>query len=123
MDLAYREAGAPGAPTALLLHGYPNSSYLWKDVLPAVAQAGWHAVAPDLAGFGDSEPFDHHAGTWTDHVRAIDDFVAAHALAPVALVVHDWGALIGLRWACERGYAVRALAIMGSGFFPDGRWH
>jgi len=121
--LAFREAGPAEGPTALLLHGYPNSSYLWNDVLPAVGDAGWHAVAPDLAGFGDSEPFDDRAGTWSDHVEALDDFVAAHDLAPLALVAHDWGALIGLRWACERSYAVRALVIMGSGFFPDGRWH
>ncbi len=123
MDLAFREEGERGAPVALLLHGYPNSSYLWNDVLPAVADAGWRAVAPDLPGFGDSEPLHGEAGTWVDHVMAVDDFVAAHGLAPVALVVHDWGGLIGLRWACERPYAVRALVISGTGFFPDGRWH
>jgi haloalkane dehalogenase len=123
MDLAFREDGEPDAPVALLLHGYPNSSYLWNDVLPAVAQAGWRAVAPDLPGFGDSEPFRGEAGTWADHVMAVDDFVATHDLAPLALVVHDWGGLIGLRWACERPYAVRALVISGTGFFPDGRWH
>ena len=122
-DLAYREAGDPEAPTALLLHGYPNSSYLWRDCLQPIADAGWHAVAPDLPGYGDSEPIDGEAGTWTDHVAAVDDFVALHELAPVALVMHDWGGLIGLRWACEREYAVRALVIMSTGFFPDGKWH
>ena len=123
MDLAFREAGEPEAPVALLLHGYPSSSYLWKDVLPAVAGAGWRAVAPDLPGFGDSEPFVGEAGTWDDHLLAVDDFVAQHDLAPVALVVHDWGGLIGLRWACERPYAVRALVISGTGFFANARWH
>jgi haloalkane dehalogenase len=122
-DLAFRAAGDPEAPVALLLHGYPSSSYLWKDCLDPIARAGWRAVAPDLPGFGDSEPFAVEAGTWADHVGALDDFVAHHDLAPLALVLHDWGALIGLRWACERAYAVRALAIMGSGFFPDGKWH
>jgi hypothetical protein len=90
---------------------------------PVVADAGWRAIAPDLPGFGDSEPFEGEAGTWDDHVMALDDFVAAHDLAPVALIVHDWGGLIGLRWACERPYAVRALVISGTGFFADGRWH
>ena len=122
-DLAYREAGDPDAPVALLVHGYPSSSYLWKECLAPIAAAGWRAVAPDLPGFGDSDPFADAAGTWSDHVAALDDFVARHDLAPLALVAHDWGALIGLRWACERTYAIRALAIMGSGFFPDGRWH
>ena len=123
VELAFREAGDQDAPVALLLHGYPNSSYLWRDVMPAIADAGWRAVAPDLAGFGDSPPFEDCTGTWADHVEAIDDFVAQHALAPVALVVHDWGGLIGLRWACDRKYAVSALALLGTGFFPDGRWH
>jgi haloalkane dehalogenase len=123
MDLAYREAGAPDAPVALLLHGFPNSSYVWRDVLPAVAEAGWRAIAPDLPAYGDSEPIAGEAGTWEDLMLAVDDFVALHDLAPVALVAHDWGGLIGLRWACERPYAVRALVISGTGFFPDGRWH
>jgi haloalkane dehalogenase len=122
-DLAFREAGDRDAPVALLLHGYPNSSYLWKDCLQPIADAGWRAVAPDLPGFGDSEPFRRAAGTWTDHVAALDDFVARQGLAPLALVAHDWGGLIGLRWACERHYAVRALALLGTGFFPDGKWH
>jgi haloalkane dehalogenase len=122
-ELAFREAGDPGARVALLLHGYPNSSYLWKDVLPAVADAGWRAVAPDLAGFGDSPPLRSGRGSWTDHVRELDDFVAEHGLAPVTLVAHDWGGLIGLRWACERPYAVCALVLMGTGFFSDGKWH
>ncbi len=123
MDLAFREAGDPADPVALLLHGYPNSSYLWRDVLPVVADAGWHAVAPDLPGFGDSDPFEGEAGTWEDHVMALDDFVAARGLAPVALIAHDWGGLIGLRWACARPYALRALVVSGTGFFPDATWH
>ena len=123
MSLAFREEGAEDAPVALLLHGYPNSSYMWKDVLPAVAGAGFRAIAPDFAGYGDSPLVRGDAGTWADHVRSLDDFVAEHDLAPVALIVHDWGGLIGLRWACDRPYCVTALAIMGTGFFKDGKWH
>ncbi len=124
MTLAFREEGPEDGPVALLLHGYPNSSYMWKDVMPAIAAAGWRAIAPDFAGFGDSPPLrGEGSGTWTDHVDCLDDFVAANGLAPVALLAHDWGGLIGLRWACDRPYAVRALALMGTGFFPDGKWH
>jgi haloalkane dehalogenase len=123
MSLAFREAGSQDAPVVLLLHGYPNSSYLFRDVMPAIAQAGFRAVAPDFPGFGDTPPRRGERGTWGDHVRALDDFVADHDLAPLVLVVHDWGGLIGLRWACDRPYAVRALVIMGTGFFPDGKWH
>lgn len=119
--MAYREAGEPGAPVALLIHGYPESSYMWRGVLDAVAAAGWRAVAPDLPGFGDSPP--DPPGTWERHVEALARFHHELALGPVALVVHDWGGLIGLRWACDHADAVRALVIAGSGFFPDGKWH
>jgi haloalkane dehalogenase len=119
--LHYREAGSSGDPAVLLVHGYPESSYMWRDVLPAVAAAGFHAVAPDLAGFGDSEP-DPRGGAWERHVEALERFRAERGLGAVALVVHDWGGLIGLRWACDRPDSVWALAISSTGFFQDGKW-
>jgi haloalkane dehalogenase len=118
--LAYREAGA-GEDVALLVHGYPASSYMWEPVLPALAAAGWRAVAPDLAGYGDSPP--DSPATWERHVERLEAFRSELGLERVALVVHDWGGLIGLRWACEHPDAVRALVITNTGFFPDGRWH
>ena len=54
-ELRSREAGDPADPAVLLLHGYPESSHMWSEVLPHVASAGFHALAPDLAGYGDSE--------------------------------------------------------------------
>jgi haloalkane dehalogenase len=120
--MRYREAGALGAPVALLLHGWPNSSHMWEPVLESVASAGYRAVAPDFPGYGDT-PLNGSTGTWEEHVAALDAFVEEHDLAPVALVVHDWGGLIGLRWACEHPEKVRSLVISGTGFFPDGKWH
>ena len=117
--LAYREAGS-GAPV-LLVHGYPESSYMWRHLLPALAAGGRRAIAPDLAGFGDSPP--DPPGTWERHVERLDRFRTELELERLALVVHDWGGLIGLRWACEHPGAVDALVISGTGFFPDGRWH
>jgi len=119
--IAYREAGESGAPVALLVHGYPQSSYMWRDVLPAVAGGGWRAIAPDLPGFGDS-PADP-PGTWEHQIEALQRLHAGLELGPVALVVHDWGGLIGLRWACDHPDSVRALVISDTGFFSDGRWH
>jgi len=123
--IAYREALPDGwdgsGTTALFLHGYPTSSYLWRNVLPAVAAAGARAVAPDLPGFGDSEP--DLPGTWERQVENVDRFRRALELDRVILGVHDWGGLIGLRWACDNPSAVSALVITDTGFFPDGRWH
>ena len=119
--LAYRESGPADGPVALLVHGYPESSWMWAPLLDALADAGWRGVAPDLAGYGDSPPAP--PGTWQRHVESLERFVAELGLAPVALVVHDWGGLIGLRWACDHPGAARALVISDTGFFPDGRWH
>jgi haloalkane dehalogenase len=118
----HREAGRPGDPAVLLLHGFPESSHMWRDVLGPLADAGFHALAPDLAGFGDTPAAAD--GTWEGHVARVGEFVRERGLAPVALVMHDWGGLIGLRWACEAGpEPLSALVISSSGFFPDGRWH
>lgn len=119
--IAYREAGDQNAPPVLLLHGYPESSHMWRDALPVVAAAGMRAIAPDLPGYGDS-PADP-PGTWEHHVEAVERLRAGLGLEAVTLVVHDWGGLIGLRWACDHPGSVRALVISNTGFFPDGKWH
>jgi haloalkane dehalogenase len=121
VTLAHREEGPADGPVALLLHGYPESSYQWRHLMPALAEAGWRAVAPDLAGFGDSAP--DPPGTWERHVESIGRFHEELGLGEVVLVVHDWGGLIGLAWACDHPDAVRGLVLSGTGFFADARWH
>jgi len=119
--LAYRSAGNPGDPAVLFVHGYPESSYMWHEVLPVLAASGWRALAPDLPGYGDSEP--DPPGTWERHVEALERFARELELGPVALVTHDWGVLIGLRWACDHPGATSSLTISDGGFFADRRWH
>jgi haloalkane dehalogenase len=121
--ISYREAGDPDAPVVLLVHGYPESSFMWRSAMAALAGAGFRAVAPDLPGFGDSPP-DGGPGTWERHVEALERFGAALGLEEgVVLVTHDWGVMIGLRWACDHPGAARALVISDGGFFADRRWH
>ncbi len=123
--IAYREAVPEGwdgsGPAALALHGYPTSSYLWRALMPGLAEAGYRAVAPDLPGFGDSAP--RLPGTWEHQIENVERFRITAGLDRCALIVHDWGGLIGLRWACDHPDAVAALVITDSGFFPDGKWH
>lgn len=123
--IAYREVTPDGwdesGPVALAVHGYPTSSYLWRNVLPSLARAGYRGVAPDLPGFGDSPP--DLPGTWEHQIENLERFHDAAGLRRVALLVHDWGGLIGLRWACDHPDLVAALVITDTGFFPDGRWH
>jgi haloalkane dehalogenase len=121
--LAYRNAvpkSEEGTPV-LLVHGFPESSYMWRELLAPIAESGRRAVAPDLLGYGDS-PVDR-PGTWERHMEALGEFVDELRLGPVALVVHDWGGLIGLRWACDNPGAVTAIVASNTGLFPEGRWH
>jgi haloalkane dehalogenase len=119
--MAYREAGDPAGPVVLFVHGYPESSYMWRHAMSAAADAGWRALAPDLPGYGDSAP--DPPGTWERHVDALERFRSALGLDDVVLVVHDWGVMVGLRWACDHRGAARALVISDGGFFADRRWH
>ena len=119
--LSYRESGPADGPVALLLHGFPESSCMWDGVMEPIAAAGWRAVAPDFAGFGDSPP--DPPGTWERHVEAVERFRRELGIERCVPVMHDWGGLIGMRWACDHPDAVRALVISATGFFPDGKWH
>src|SRR5215208_2027635 len=119
----FRSAGDPADPAVLLVHGYPASSHMWRPALEAIAARGLYAVAPDLPGYGDSEPGVGGSNTWTRHVDALEALRQAEGLEKVALVGHDWGGLIGLRWACDHPDAVWAVVASDTGFFPDGRLH
>jgi haloalkane dehalogenase len=122
--IAYREAVpvqiSDRAPV-LCIHGWPQSSYMWRHLLPALASAGRGALAPDLTGFGDSPP--DPPGTYQRHVEALERFRRKLGLDRVVLAVHDTGGLIGLRWACDHPDAVSGLVISNTGFFPTHEWH
>jgi haloalkane dehalogenase len=119
--LAYRSAGDRSAQAVLLVHGVPESSYMWRDVMPPLAGAGWRAIAPDLPGFGDSDP--DPPCTWERQAEALDRFVRVLELEHVVLVTHDWGVAIGLMWACDHPGSASALVISDGGFFADREWH
>lgn len=121
--ISYREA-IPAQPSkcypVLCVHGWPQSSYMWRHLLGPLASVGHRAVAPDLPGFGDSSP--DPPGTWERHVEAIERFRLELGLDRVVLVVHDTGGAVALRWACDHPDAVAGLVITNTGFFPDYEW-
>ena len=122
--IAYLEASPlePGdSDPVLCVHGFPESSYVWRHLLPAIAATGRRAIAPDLPGYGDSPP--DPPGTWERHVDTCERFRIAVGLDRAVIVVHDWGGLIGLRWGCDHPDAVAGLVISNTGFFPDVEWH
>jgi len=109
-SIAYREAGEPGAPTVLFLHGNPTSSYIWRKIIPHVAPLA-HCVAPDLIGFGQSDKpaIDYR---FADHVRYLDAFLAAVGIESAYLVAQDWGTALAFELAARRPELVRGLAFM-----------
>jgi haloalkane dehalogenase len=108
--MAYREAGNRDAPVALLLHGNPTSSYIWRNIIPHVAAVA-HCVAPDLIGFGQSGKPDI-AYRFVDHVRYLDAFIAGSGITSAYLVAQDWGSALAFHLAACRPEFVRGLAFM-----------
>jgi haloalkane dehalogenase len=103
LRLAYVEAGPPGGEPVLLLHGEPSWSFLYRTVMPVLADAGLRVIAADLAGFGRSdkpaEMADHTYARHVEWIRALAfDRLDLHELT---LVGQDWGGLIGLRLVAE----------------------
>ncbi|MBY0096222.1 alpha/beta fold hydrolase [Mesobacillus maritimus] len=121
-SISYIEEGSSSDPAVLLIHGVPESSMLWKHLIPEIASQGFRSIAPDLPGFGQSDRFPY-GSTWEKYVAFISDFMEALSLEKVHLVVHDWGGMIGLRWACEFPEKVESLIISDTCLVPGYRWH
>lgn len=108
-SMAYVDEGE--GPTVLFLHGNPTSSYLWRNIIPHVLNAGYRTIAPDLIGMGDSDKPDI-TYTFDDHADYLDSFIASLDLKDITLVIHDWGSALGMRYARLNPANVRALSFM-----------
>ncbi|GAB3975780.1 haloalkane dehalogenase [Actinoallomurus acanthiterrae] len=121
----YREIGS-GVPM-VFLHGNPTSSYLWRNILPAVGDPG-RRLAPDLIGMGESGKPDIDY-TFDDHARYLDAWFDALDLDSVVLIGHDWGGALAFDWAARHPGRVRGIAfaetilkpMYGPEFPEDGR--
>lgn len=111
--MAYYEAGA-GKPI-VFLHGNPASSYLWRNVIPHVADLG-RAIAPDLIGMGDSEKLDRvgpGSYRFVEHRHYLDALLEQLGVTEhVTLVIHDWGSALGFDWANRHRKAVKGICYM-----------
>ena len=113
-NMAYVDEGE--GPVVLFLHGNPTSSYLWRNIIPYVTD-GYRAIAPDLIGMGDSGK-PEIGYTFAEHAAYLDGFIEALDLKDITLVVHDWGSILGMRYARLNEANVRALAFMEAGIPP-----
>jgi haloalkane dehalogenase len=121
LRMAYVESGPADGPVVLLLHGEPSWSFLYRKVMPVLAEAGLRSVAPDLVGFGRSDKpaltSDHSYARHVEWIRALA--FDALDLRSVTLVGQDWGGLLGLRLAAEHPERFARLVAANTGL-PTG---
>ncbi len=117
----YREAGLQQAPTILLLHGFPTSSHMFRDLIPALAEH-YHIVAPDMPSFGFSDAPDRKNLHYTfDHLaRVMDGFTHAIGLDHYAIYVFDYGAPVGLRLALAHPERITAIISQNGTAYEEG---
>src|SRR5215469_13251863 len=117
----YREAGPKGGPAILLLHGFPTSSHMFRNLIPALADS-YHVIAPDLPGFGFSDAPDRKRFRYTfeNLTKAIDGFTQSIGLSRFAIYVFDYGAPVGLRLALAHPERITAIISQNGNAYQEG---
>jgi pimeloyl-ACP methyl ester carboxylesterase len=121
VDVFYREAGPADAPVILLLHGFPTSGHMFRDLIPLLADR-YRVIAPDLPGYGQTKApkrgdFDY---TFDNLAKVIGGFVDAIGLTKYALYIFDYGAPTGLRLALAHPERVTAIITQNGNAYLDG---
>jgi pimeloyl-ACP methyl ester carboxylesterase len=121
LDIFYREAGSPTNPTLLLLHGFPTSSQMFRNLIPQLADR-YHLVAPDYPGFGNSSAptVDKFNYTFDNLADVIDELAQTLKLERYSLYVQDYGAPVGYRLAVKHPERVQALIVQNGNAYEEG---
>jgi pimeloyl-ACP methyl ester carboxylesterase len=121
INLFYREAGKPQAPAVLLLHGFPTSSHMFRNLIPRLAET-YHVVAPDMPGFGfsDAPPRGEFKYTFENLARAIGGFTEKLGLKRFAIYIFDYGAPVGLRLALAHPERIAAIISQNGNAYEEG---
>ena len=121
IKIFYREAGRADAPALLLLHGFPTSSHMFRDLIPLLADR-FRVIAPDLPGFGFSDAPEADSFKYTfDHLaQVIDGFTEVVGLARYAIYVFDYGAPVGFRLALKRPERIAAIISQNGNAYLEG---
>ena len=122
LRVAWVDEGPRDAHPVVLLHGEPTWGYLWRHVVPPLLEAGHRVVVPDQVGFGRSDK--PQGRDWYSYPRLAEaleqTMAAAVGDAPITLVVHDWGGMLGLPWAARHPQQVARLVILNTGLYRPG---
>src|SRR5262245_28832321 len=121
LKVFYREAGDPQAAAVLLLHGFPTSSHMYRDLIPALAER-YRVVAPDLPGFGFTDAPDPKSFRYSfDHLAdVIDRFTEVVGLKRYAVYVFDYGAPVGFRLALRHPNRITAIVSQNGNAYLEG---
>jgi pimeloyl-ACP methyl ester carboxylesterase len=121
LDIFYREAGPANAPTLLLLHGFPASSHMFRNLIPLLA-ARYHVVAPDYPGFGQSSAPSPAQFTYTFErlAQVMERFTQVLGLRTYSLYMMDYGAPVGFRLAVRHPERVKALIVQNGNAYEEG---
>ncbi|KHT12620.1 alpha/beta fold hydrolase [Pectobacterium brasiliense] len=121
VNIFYREAGKPSSPSILLLHGFAASSYMFRELIPALAE-NYHVIAPDLPSFGftESPGSDEYDYTFDNLAKTIDRFTEQLRLPRYAIMVHDYGAPVGWRLATAHPDRITAIISQNGNAYEEG---
>lgn len=121
MNLFYREAGKSSAPTVLLLHGYPTSSHMFRNLIPILCKK-YHVIAPDLPGFGYSDAPDHKTFNYTfDNLAAtVQAFIDQIGMKRFAVYIFDYGSPVGLRLAMANPEKITGIISQNGNAYEEG---
>jgi pimeloyl-ACP methyl ester carboxylesterase len=121
LDIFYREAGPQDAPVILLLHGFPTSSNMYRNLIPRLA-GSYHVIAPDYPGYGQSSMPDHktYAYTFANFANVVDQLLIQLNLPKYSMYVMDYGAPTGYRLALKHPERVQALIIQNGNAYTEG---
>lgn len=121
LNLFYRESGPANAPTILLLHGYPTSSHMFRNLIPILSKK-YHVIAPDLPGFGYSEAPDHKEFSYTFDNLAVtmQAFVEKLNMKRFAIYIFDYGAPVGLRLAMNNPEKITGIVSQNGNAYEEG---
>ena len=121
LEIFYREAGRPDAPTVLLLHGFPTSSHMFRNLIPALADR-YHVVAPDYPGYGNSAmpSVDEFEYTFDRLADIVEQLTEQLELDAYSIYLMDYGAPVGYRLALRHPERVQALIIQNGNAYDEG---
>ncbi len=121
VNVFYREAGPASAPVVLLLHGFPTSSHMFRNLIPLLADR-YRVIAPDYPGFGGSDAPDHRtfAYTFAHYADLVDGLLSQLGADRYAMYVMDYGAPVGYRLALKHPERVSALIVQNGNAYEEG---